>query len=166
MCYNIVMGKKLPFEKEVGDMMRAVFPFAYHAIDIMGSRYTEKKPADYFACSNGGKFVIVEAKATRDNSLPFSKISKHQREALDVVDEAGGHAFLAVNFRNRAGPGRAWLIPWYIWLDFEEEWHKKSINRDEMPRIFRHFELERIAGGWCVSVVDGGLQIWTRELAV
>lgn len=143
--------------------MRATFPFVYHAIDVMGIRYTEKKPADYFACDNGGMFVIVEVKATKSDRFPFSAIPKHQRDALNIIDETGGLSFLAVNFRNLTGPGRAWLIPWYTWLDFEEEWPKKSINRTEMPKIFRNFELERITGGWRVSTVDRRLQIWPRR---
>jgi len=161
MWYNIAMGKKLPFEKEIGDMARDVFPFVYHAIDMMGQRYTEPKPADYFACDNSGTFVLVEAKATRADRFPFSSIPSHQREALNTIHKAG-HAFLAINFRDAKGPGRAWLIPWYIWLDFEDEWPKKSINRTEMPGIFRHFELERVTGGWRVNTVDRRLQIWIR----
>jgi penicillin-binding protein-related factor A (putative recombinase) len=162
MWYNIAMGKKLPFEKEIGDMAKDVFPFVYHAIDVMGPRFTEKKPADYFCCDNAGTFVIVEAKALRGDRLPFSDIPQHQRDALDTVQGAGGYSFLAINFRDAKGPGRAWLIPWYIWLDFEDEWPKKSVNKIEMPNIFRHFELERVTGGWRVNAVDRRLQIWIR----
>lgn len=154
------MGRKLPFEKEIGDMARRVFPFVYHAVDVMGKRYTEPKPADYFACDNDGNFVLIEAKATRSISFPFSRISDHQRKALSVIQWSGGQSFLAINFRDKNGPGRAWLVPWYAWLDFEDEWPKRSVNKIETPGIFRHFELERITGGWRVGAVDRRLQIW------
>lgn len=156
---------KLPFETEIKKQMERLFPLVYRPMDVRGDRFTKKKPADFFACGKSGRFVIVECKATRGARLAFSEIKDHQREALTAVESTPhGRSYLAVNFRDAKGPGRAWMIPWCVWICFEGGWHKKSVNRKEMPDLFATYELERITGSWRAHRPDGGgLQIWTER---
>ena len=117
--------------------------------DVVGERFTLKKVADHFACSPEGAFILVESKATRANVFQFARIKEHQGKSLTTVSNTKyGKAYLALNFRDVKGPGRAWLIPWG-WLEiFISQWSKKSIRKAEAEEEFWKFELERITGGW------------------
>lgn len=146
---------KLPFESEIGRMLEQMYPLIDRSPDTTGRRFTVKKKFDWFGMTQDGYFVAVECKATRTGTLPFSRIPKHQREALSLVDERSDEAYLALNFRDKKGPGQAWLIPWGYWLVMEERWPKKSIRREEAMNEFWKFSLERVTGGWRVKNVHG-----------
>lgn len=141
------MAKKTAFEREVRELLEKTFPFTYRISDVIGKRFVKKKPADFVACDEKGSFVMVEAKSTRTGGFSFSQIPDHQREALTTI-AMYGRAFLALNLREKNGPGQAWLIPWSWWLDFERLWRKKSIRAEEAAQAFRMFALTRITGGW------------------
>lgn len=142
------MSRKV-FEREVGDMLRGMYPLVIHPIDVRGTRFTFPKVADYLVCDSSGFFVLVEVKQTKTDSFPFSRIREHQREALSkVADTTSGQAFLALNFRDTRGPGQAYLIPWSQWLIFEGNWPRRSIRSEKAETIFQKFRLRRITSGW------------------
>lgn len=143
------MARLLPFQKEIHEMLVRDNALADRQHDVIGERFTLKKVADHFTCSWEGFFILVESKATRTNVFQFARIKKHQRENLTVVSNTEhGQAYLALNFRDTRGPGKAWLIPWKWWLNWEGCWPKKSINKSEALEEFWKFELDRISGGW------------------
>lgn len=144
---------KLPFEREIGDMLRQIYPLVGRCPDVRGQRYTSPKRFDYWSCDGAGIFTADECKATRLHVFEFSKIPAHQREALTTVIEAGGLAYLDLNLRGKRDPGLAWRIPWNQWLRFEKGWHKKSVRASFLAGAFREFELYRITGGWEVTNV-------------
>lgn len=144
------MARLLPFQKEIHEMLMRDQALAARQHDVVGERFTLKKVADHFACSPEGTFLLIESKATRSNLFQFARIKKHQRENLTTVSNTKhGNAYLALNMRGKRNPGKAWLIPWSWWIDFEKLWteKKKSIRLDE-TEPFDRFELRRITGGW------------------
>lgn len=149
------MAKKLPFESEIGKMLRTMYPLVDRSPDTIGRRFTVKKKFDWYGMTQDGYFFAVECKATRTETFPFSRIPEHQREVLSLVDERSDEAYLALNFRDKKSPGLAWLIPWYRWLAMEKRWSKKSITRTEAETEFWKFELERVTGGWRAKNVHG-----------
>jgi hypothetical protein len=145
------MARKTPFEREIREMMERMYPFVYRIPDVMGQRFTSQKPADFVACDQDGNFIIVEAKSTRQAVFNFSAIPNHQRDALALIADAGGQAFLALNMREKHGAGKAWWISWGFWVSWEQLWLKKSIRTQEAEKALRIFELVRITGGWEIN---------------
>ena len=140
---------KLPFETEMRRMLEEIYPLVVRPVDVRGKRFTVQKKADFFCMNGWGDFVVVECKATRSGVFEFSKIPDHQREALNLVASTRyGKAYLALNLRSPKGPGRAWLIPWVCWCDFETKWPKKSIKLDEVIERISRWELQRVPAGW------------------
>ena len=146
---------KLPFEREIGDMLEKMYPLVGRCPDVRGRRFTSPKKMDYWSCNSEGKFIADECKATQSNVFPFSKIPGHQRKALTTVMLAGGESYLDLNFRGKQDPGKAWRIPWECWLKMEEGWPKKSIRMEETEQQFWRYELRRISGGWEIPNVVG-----------
>lgn len=139
------------FEGEVRAFLECNYALVGREPDVMGKRFVLPKNFDFYACSRDGRFVGVEAKATRAKVFGFNRLKAHQREALTTIADAGGQAFLALNMRGGNVPGHAWFIPWGWFLDFSQLWRKKSIRLDEAVREFAGFELRRITGGWEIS---------------
>jgi|GEM_PF-6039962 len=137
------------FEREIRQFLEKHSVLLVRQYDILGERFSSKKVFDFVALSPDGYFIGVEAKATRQGKWDFIQIKPHQREALTTVAYTEhGESFLALNFRGKKTPGRAWYIPWGLWLAFEEQWPRKSIKLEEAIEQFTEFELRRITRGW------------------
>lgn len=144
------------FENEIRKLLERENLLVIHQTDIVGKRFTIKKEFDFAVCDPNGFFCAVEAKATRTGVFQFSNIKKHQRENLTAVNQATySKSFLALNLREKRGPGEAYLIPWGWWANFEKVWSKKSVRRSEAAGTFWRWELRRIIGGWEVPNVTG-----------
>ncbi len=137
------------FEREIGKFLETQCCLVVHQIDLRGPRFTIRKTVDYVCCYEDGTFGGIEVKQTKTDSFSFARIREHQRNTLSrIAVTTNGHAFLALNFREKRGPGQAYLIPWSRWLLFRESWLKKSIRRREAEEEFREFALRRKTGGW------------------
>lgn len=138
------------WETELKRLFESEYPIVYHPPDLRGKRFSIKKPCDFLCCGKEGEFVAIEAKATRQDTFELGKITQAQQEILETADSSWvGMAYLALNFRDEKGPGRAWLIPWWRWTDVIEELPRKSyITKDEVASSFQAWELERVKGGW------------------
>lgn len=74
-------------------------------------QYVEKGWADYIGCLEGGRYLALEAKSTKDSRFPKSEISHKQQDHLDRVAKTGGLALLLIEFRYFEGSIR-FAIPW------------------------------------------------------
>ncbi len=136
------------WEAEIRKTLEAMCPIVIREYDLRGDRFTKPKQYDFICCTGEGRFVAVEAKATRKSTFPFASVSARQAGSLLGAVQAKGMVLLALNMRDEKGPGRAWLIPWSLWLRMEATRERKSIRREEVAEIFSDFELERVTGGW------------------
>jgi len=85
--------------------------------NVVGGRliYTAAGVSDYTGILDGktGRYVGVEAKSTKAESLPRSAVKPKQQEHLEVVARAGGLALLVVEFRITELPLRyRFAVPW------------------------------------------------------
>jgi len=80
---------------------------------IVGAFYRQRATVDYLGImlDGSGRGVAVEVKhvelGKRGPSLPLSRLEAHQRDALEVVDRAGGVAVVLV-----VAAGRLYAVPW------------------------------------------------------
>lgn len=66
---------------------------------IVGAKHTEKSTVDFVGLLNTGQFIAFDTKETKDTSLPFANIKRHQLYYLRAVKRNKGHAFFIVYFR-------------------------------------------------------------------
>lgn len=60
-------------------------------------RYTEKSIVDFTGVSQGS-FIAFDAKETKENRFPFSRLLHHQRTYLNDAHKQGGEAFVLILF--------------------------------------------------------------------
>lgn len=66
---------------------------------------------DYLLLLPRGLYAVVEAKSTTDERFYRDEIPAHQVQHLDQAVNAGGAAYLALQFRT-GGSATAYLVPW------------------------------------------------------
>jgi len=71
--------------------------------------YQHRSTVDFVGYTCRREAIGVEAKATKDASLPMSRIREHQALYLDGLSD--GHGYVLVDF---TAVGRWFLIPWSV----------------------------------------------------
>lgn len=105
------------FETEISRMFQAgVNGVAHirHHPDLPGRRFTLTNPIDFTGCLQGGRGLFIECKATNKSaSLPYSKFSDGQWEALLCCHRAGASVWVFLNWYSKPR-GQAYAIPFKI----------------------------------------------------
>lgn len=100
---------------------------------IIGGRliYVARSGADYSAVlTRGARAAAIEAKSTSDKRFYKSEVEALQQKHLDAVDQAGGLALLAVEFRTQEGYKR-FAIPWRQ-IPWEKARTAESVQPDQL----------------------------------
>lgn len=66
---------------------------------------------DWILLAPGGSYIACESKTTADDRFYRAEIEPHQEQHLDQAVNAGGAAYLALQFRT-GGSATAYLMPW------------------------------------------------------
>ena len=66
---------------------------------------------DWLLLAPGGSYIACESKTTADDRFYRAEIEPHQAQHLDQAVNAGGAAYLALQFRT-GGSATAYLMPW------------------------------------------------------
>lgn len=117
-------------------------------------------PLDFLCYWHGGGGLIIEAKATKTKSLPFTRfVSKKERtwseqygrqwRELEKCARAGVDTFVFVNHYGWPGRdgmrGRTWAVPFCVLADYRETAARKSWP----VALFEScVELRKVAGSW------------------
>lgn len=68
---------------------------------------------DWLLLAPGGRYIVCESKSTADERFYRAEIEPHQVKHLDQAVNAGGAAYLALQFRT-GGSSTAYLVPWAL----------------------------------------------------
>ena len=68
---------------------------------------------DWILLVPGGGYIACESKSTADDRFYRAEIEPHQVQHLDQAVNAGGAAYLALQFRT-GGSSTAYLLPWAV----------------------------------------------------
>lgn len=148
------VGKR--FEYELKKSFELEHPYAYieRNVDRMyGGKYSTTSPPDLLV--NASKFnLLVECKAVKGQSLPFNRMSDHQREYLIKYDKISKkhEGMVAVLYYNgQRGSGRkyeAWLVPIKYWISYENSKPRKSLAKKDLESSLKYLKMEWKSGRW------------------
>ncbi len=109
----------------------------------------DNQPYDGLGVLRGQTFPI-EIKSAK-LSFPFADIKEHQRAGLtDWQKKHGATAWFALQMgTGKAGskdsnlPRRLWLVPWDIWLSYEE-WVRETADQVSLPYDWHYGRMRKI----------------------
>lgn len=144
------------FEREVGDLLKGLFPIAERLDDAAfnreGLRQVRQKPWDYYGATYSGRFWAAEVKRVKSTRFPLVNFKPHQHESMIRLIHYGLLAWVFINWRlgGSRGTGTAIWIP-YLLFDVTsrgvQEKGRKSLKSDDFENFW---QLERCSGGWSV----------------
>ena len=156
---NLRMGQNRGkrFEGEIAKMLHAhpAIAFVHRPADVppqQRARFMTHSPIDFYCYLHGGRGLVVECKAIKGKSLPFTRFSAEQWGALDICCRAGVSTWAMINWYGWPGRegqrGRAYAIP-FAWL----AGHRKywlARGRKSWPRsdFGTPWEMEKVASAW------------------
>ncbi|OGC94053.1 MAG: hypothetical protein A2W25_11770 [candidate division Zixibacteria bacterium RBG_16_53_22] len=141
------------FEREVGELLRAIYPIAERlddaAFNRAGQRQVRQKPWDYYGATIDGKFWAAEVKRVKSPRFPLENLKPHQRAGL-IVAASVGLALVFINWRTDRKAGIAIMVPFDTYYQVEQA--AMANNRKSLkPKDFdSSWQLERVTGGWKV----------------
>ncbi len=147
-------GKK--FETEISRMLSShpQVAYVYHPPDIPPAqlaRFKHRNPIDFYCYLVGGTGLILECKAVKTKSLPFSRFPPHQWEALRRCARAGVLTFVLLNhygWEGRQGQrGRCWAVP-MSWLITRKDYHQGRRKSWPISDIERCRPLKKVTRSW------------------
>ena len=131
-------GKK--FEQELRLSMEAAGLMVHrisNAVSWDGHRMVgAPTPGDFYAFGTDSKgsltVSLIEAKAVNGNSLPFSRLEKHQLDSLNEFDSLSDdvHGWVAVNFYDAEDirhHNRCFMIPVSAWNGMMRSGERRSV---------------------------------------
>lgn len=144
------------FEYQLRNAFRKKYPDAF--VERQTDRMYQggasaQSPPDLIVNRDGANYLI-ECKATKGKSIPFSRLGDHQKRYLERYDSIGSqhHAFVACLFYNgQRGSGRvyrSWLVPILYWSDYQKKHPRKSMSINHIERDLRSHKLEWSKGEW------------------
>ncbi len=90
--------------------------------------YNKSGQPDFIGTLKGGRSVVFEAKHTSGTNIPFERIARHQKEALNAHCDLGAEAFILITFKL----DDIYKIPIKDWLHLEKTINKKSVNEKDL----------------------------------
>lgn len=122
------------FERQVLHSFREGLPgcWAHKNPDVHGKGFHVESPPDIIVVHNKVN-LLVEAKAVKGTSIPFSRLADHQREHLLAFDDTRHDSFGVVAvlaYNGLLGHARrydCYLIPITEWTSLENALGRKSI---------------------------------------
>lgn len=160
------------FETELSDSMRAAGVITHRIRDgytiVGGHKVAQKNPCDFYAwlpTDSGVVCLAVEAKATREASLPFDNVKPHQVEALLEFECAHRdmHGFIAVNYYcadGLRGGNRMFFVPIMTYASFMSSSGRKSLPMRFLEGDETCVECARVGGmRWDVSPWVASLEV-------
>lgn len=87
----------------------------------------EKAQPDFAGTLNTGRSIIFEAKATVEDRINQSVVSKNQADDLDFHLSLGAYAGVCVEVNKTVA-----FVPWIIWRNMDEFFGRKYITEKEL----------------------------------
>jgi hypothetical protein len=141
------VGKR--FEYQLRNAFREKYPDAFverQTDRLYTAGASAESPPDLIINRDGANYLI-ECKAVKGRSIPFSRLGFGQKRYLCAYDAIGEyhHGFVACLFYNgQRGSGRVyrgWLVPIPYWVDYEYKYPRKSISMKDIERDLDDHEL-------------------------
>lgn len=122
--------------------------------DVMGSRFTAKKPCDIIACSPKGRYVAIESKLMkRWAKFSFDLLRPNQVEHLSktaLKRQGRAFVFLFVEIpRNpKTGEKRIYKLCVLDWVKYHKQIMSNSIGADDLKgqKVGKWFEPQKVNG--------------------
>jgi recombination protein U len=104
-------------------------PAAWHVTNDGNSRFTTKNICDYIVYDyKNGRLLLLELKSTKQKSMPFINLKKHQIDSLfKSIKYAGVVAYFVFEFRTQA---LVFAIPAETIYDYYSQDDRKSFSLD------------------------------------
>jgi hypothetical protein len=149
------VGKR--FEYELLKAFKTKHPDGYckrFTDSMFGKGMSQASPPDFII--NVKEYdALVECKAVKGISLPFSRLSLHQLQELEHYDSISDRhsGYVAVLYyngqRGRGRSHRAWLIPITYWSTYQDKYPRKSMSVKHVERDLKENECIWVPGkGW------------------
>lgn len=90
--------------------------------------YTKRAQPDFKGTLTGGRSIVFEAKATRQDKIEQKAVTQDQSERLDAHQKLGALAFVIVGMNLQD----FFRVPWETWRDMEKIYGHKHMKRDEL----------------------------------
>jgi hypothetical protein len=149
------VGKR--FEYQLRNAFRDKYPEAFveRQTDRMYSGGASVESPPDLIINRSGASYLIECKATKGKSIPFSRLGNSQREYLARYDELDGahHGLVACLFYNgQRGSGRvyrSWLVPIPYWVEYEVRYPRKSVAmKDIEAQLGPRYEMLWVKSNW------------------
>lgn len=111
--------------------------------------YEAKSTVDFTGCLNGGRMIAFDAKQTKQKSLRFANIGRHQEEYLRNINKLGGIAFFIVYFE---------VVNKYYRISIEDYMYfKNNAGRKSIPLKFFEDNITELSSkeGFPIHYLDG-----------
>ena len=92
---------------------------------VIGADHRQQGAPDYTILSRG-RFIVADAKSTRERRWAFRLLEPHQANALDAIESQGGLGLLLVNT-----PAGSWALPWRAVRPLWGRWYAGEAGRGE-----------------------------------
>ena len=90
--------------------------------------YTHAAQPDYKGTLKGGQSVVFEAKHTDTDRLLFDRVTKEQRESMEMYYSAGSAAYIVISYGMRA----FYVVPWEIFRDMQDIFGRKYVKETDI----------------------------------
>ena len=90
--------------------------------------YTKRAQPDFKGTLTGGRSIVFEAKATRQDKIEQNAVTQDQSERLDAHQKLGALAFVIVGMNLQD----FYRVPWETWRNMKEIYGRKHMKRDEL----------------------------------
>ena len=90
--------------------------------------YTKRAQPDFKGTMTGGRSIVFEAKATRQDKIEQNAVTQDQSERLDAHQKLGALAFVIVGMNLQD----FYRVPWETWRNMKEIYGRKHMKRDEL----------------------------------
>ncbi|MDN5307963.1 MAG: recombination protein [Eubacteriaceae bacterium] len=90
--------------------------------------FEKKAQPDFKGCTQYGKAVIFEAKATEQDRIKKNAVTGKQFESLDSYWKVGAEVFVLVSFCHE----RYYRVPWGVWREMETFYGRKYLKEEDI----------------------------------
>ena len=90
--------------------------------------YTKAAQPDYKGTLIGGRSCVFEAKYTDDDQIKQDRVTKEQKDRLELHYRLGAAAFVLVSF----GLTDFYRIPWEVWRNMKNIYGRKYLKEAEL----------------------------------
>ena len=90
--------------------------------------YAKRAQPDFKGTLTGGRSIVFEAKATRQDKIEQNAVTQDQSERLDAHQKLGALAFVIVGMNLQD----FYRVPWETWRNMKEIYGRKHMKRDEL----------------------------------